>query len=161
MGEEKGPKSCARSRRSSLGGQRGQRSCGGAVRRRRQAHRCSADGGGGVPGSGVGESANERREKREGVLLVLMRAKERASGLFPELCTAAARWRPAGARCCVVRRGEDTAQGKSGSEGSGATRGRPQQAGGGSGALLRRRAAWFSADSERNREAGRRWKAED
>ena len=43
----------------------------------------------------------------------------------------------------------------------GATRGRPQQAGGGSGALLRRRAAWFSTGGERNREAGWRWKAED
>jgi len=42
-----------------------------------------------------------------------------------------------------------------------ATRGRPQQARGGSGALLRRRAAWFSAGGERNREAGRRWKIED
>jgi len=56
-----------------------------------------------------------------------MRAKERASGLFPELCMAAARWRPAGAQCCVARRGEDTARGKSGGEGSGATRGEAQK----------------------------------
>ena len=33
------------------------------------------------PGSRVGESANERREKKEGVLLVLMRTKGESGGL--------------------------------------------------------------------------------
>ena len=112
----------------------------------------------GVWGWGIGK---RMKGKEGGVLLVLMRVKERASGLFPELCTAAARWQMVGARCFVARRGEDTTRGKSGGEGSGTTRGRPQQAGGGSGALLRRRAAWLSAGGERNREAGRRWKIED
>ena len=47
----------------------------------------------------------------------MMRVKERASGLFPELCTAAARWRPAGARCCVARQGRHSARAKSGGGG--------------------------------------------
>jgi len=83
------------------------------------------------------------------------------AGALQQACHRDGEVAAAGARCCVARRGEDTAQGKSGSEGSCATRGRPQQAGGGSGALLRWRAAWFSAGGERNREAGRRWKKEN
>ena len=43
LGEEKGAASCARSRQSSLGGQRGRRSCGEAGRRRAWARRCSAE----------------------------------------------------------------------------------------------------------------------
>ena len=84
---------------------------------------------------GVGVRKTERKggEQNEETPLVLKRARGRALGFFPALATAAVRWRPAGARCCMARRGEDTARGKSGGEGSGATRGRPQQAGGGSG----------------------------
>ena len=51
--------------------------------------------GGGVLGSGVGEMAKGRGERVEGVLVVPMRARERALGLCPELSTATARWRPA------------------------------------------------------------------
>ena len=89
----------------------------------------------------------------------MMRAKERASGLFPELCTAAARWRPAGARCCVARRGEDTTRGKSGSEGLGATCGEAQKqevAGDGP----ERRAALRCAGDRGNKEAGWRKKVD-
>jgi len=51
--------------------------------------------GGGVPGSGVGEMAKGRGERVEGVLVVPMRARDRALGLCPELSTVTARWRPA------------------------------------------------------------------
>ena len=53
-------------------------------------------GGGGVPGSGVGEMAKRRGERVEGVLVVPMRARDRALGLYPELSTVTARWRPCG-----------------------------------------------------------------
>ena len=43
LGEEKGAVSCARSRQSTLGCQRGRRSCCEAGRRRASAHRCSAE----------------------------------------------------------------------------------------------------------------------
>ena len=52
-------------------------------------------GGGVVPGSGVGEMVKGRGERVEGVLVVPMRARDRALGLCPELSTATARWRPA------------------------------------------------------------------
>jgi len=60
------------------------------------AHRRSADGGGGVPGSGVGESENKRRERVAGLFVVPSRARERGLGLCGELATAASRWRPRG-----------------------------------------------------------------
>ena len=118
-----GPGSCARPRRNSLGCQHGRRSCREAARRRRQARRRSADGSGGVPGSGVGESENKRRERVVGLFVVLKRARDRGPGLCSELATASARWRPlgsAGARG-TGRRG--TARGESGSRGQGVTRG--------------------------------------
>jgi len=60
------------------------------------AHRRLADGGGGVPGSGVGESENKRRERVAGLFVVPRRARERGLGLCGELATAASRWRPRG-----------------------------------------------------------------
>ena len=111
----------------------------------------------------VGARKTERKggEQNEETPLVLKRARGRALGFFPALATAAVRWRPAGARCCMARRGEDMARGKSGGEGSGATRGEAQkqevalemaQSGGGSAALPADRG---------NMEAGRRKKKED
>ena len=47
-----------------------------------EAHRRSV-GGGGVPGSGVGEMAKGRGERVEGVLVVPMRARDRALGISP------------------------------------------------------------------------------
>ena len=72
--------------------------------------------GGGVPGSGVREMAKGRGERVEGVLVVLMRVRDRALGLCPELSTATARWRPAepwGARG-TGRRGPARRQGGGG-----------------------------------------------
>ena len=132
--------SCARPRRNSLGCQHGRRSCREAARRRRQAHRRSADGGGGVPGSGVGESENKRRERVAGLFVVLKSARDPGPGLCSELATASARWRPlgsAGARG-TGRRG--TVRGGCGSRGQGVMHGaaaklelacgRPRAAGG-------------------------------
>ena len=45
---------------------------------------------------------------------MLLRAIGGSDGLYPELSTAATRWRPRALCCCVARRGEDTARGKSG-----------------------------------------------
>ena len=53
----------------------------------------------------------------EGVLVVPLRARDWALGLCPELSTAAARWRPAGARCCMARQGRHSAKAKSGGGG--------------------------------------------
>ena len=47
------------------------------------------------------------------------------------LSTAAARWPLAGGSGCVARQGRHNAKAKGGGEGSGATRGRPAQPGGG------------------------------
>jgi len=54
-------------------------------------------GGGGVPGSGVGEMVKGRGERVEGVLVVPMRARDRALGLCLGRATAMARWRALGA----------------------------------------------------------------
>jgi hypothetical protein len=51
--------------------------------------------GGGILGSGVGETAKERGKRFAGVLVVLMRAKDRALGCCNEPSTVAARWWPA------------------------------------------------------------------
>ena len=67
------------------------------------AHRRLADGGGGVPGSGVGESENKRRERVAGLFAVLKRARDRGLGLCGELATAALRWRPRGGFGRVAR----------------------------------------------------------
>ena len=50
--------------------------------------------GGGVLGFWGGELARERGDWNAGVLLVLKRMREGETELFPELATAAARWRP-------------------------------------------------------------------
>ena len=50
--------------------------------------------GGGALGVWGGELAREGRDWNVGVLLVLKRAREGEPMLFPELATAAARWRP-------------------------------------------------------------------
>ena len=74
-------------------------------------------GGGGVLGILGRERAKGRGELVEGVLVVPLRARDWALGLCPELSTAAARWRPAGARCCVARQGRHSAKAKSGGGG--------------------------------------------
>ena len=51
-------------------------------------------GGGGVLGVWGGELARERGDWNVVVSLVLKRAREGEPRLFPELATAAARWRP-------------------------------------------------------------------
>ena len=51
-------------------------------------------GGGGVLEVWGGELARERGERKAGVFLVLKRVREGKLRLFPELATAAARWRP-------------------------------------------------------------------
>jgi hypothetical protein len=56
------------------------------------AHRTGGAGGGGDRGSGVGETAEEPGEWFAGVLLVLMRVKDKALGFCSKLSTAAARW---------------------------------------------------------------------
>ena len=50
--------------------------------------------GGGVLGVRGGELAREREECIAGMLLVLRRSTDGEAGLYPELATAAARWRP-------------------------------------------------------------------
>ena len=82
------------------------------------AHRRSADGGGGVPGSGVGESENKRRERVAGLFAVLKRTRDQGLGLCGELATAAPLWRPRGGSWLVgvAWRGvEAPARGDSGS----------------------------------------------
>ena len=51
-----------------------------------------------------------------GVLLVLKRAREGEPGLFPELATAAAMWRPTGASGVRGRSGGGPARGEKGGE---------------------------------------------
>ena len=53
----------------------------------------------------------------EGVLVVPLRTRDWALGLCPELSMAVARWRPAGARCCVARQGRHSVKTKSGGGG--------------------------------------------
>jgi hypothetical protein len=63
--------------------------------RRPVAHWIGGTGGGVDRGSGVGETAKEQGEWFVGVLVVLMRAKDRALGCCSEPSTAAVRWWPA------------------------------------------------------------------
>ena len=105
-------------------------------------------GGGGVLGFLGRERAKEQGELVEGVLVVPLRAKFWALGLCPELSMAVARWRPAGARCCVARQGRHSAKAKSGGGGRARRVGRQHEqevAGlalhGGNGAEQRRRGA--------------------
>ena len=76
------------------------------------AHRRSADRGGGVPGSGVGESENKRRERVAGLFAVLKRARDRGLGLYGELATAASRWRPRGGSGRMAREGKGQREAK-------------------------------------------------
>ena len=92
------------------------------------AHRRSADGGGGVPGSGVGESENKRRERVAGLFVVPRRARERGLGLCGELATAASRWRPRGGSGRVAREGEGQREAKEQWKRLWATRGRQRTA---------------------------------
>ena len=74
-------------------------------------------GGGGVLGILGRERAKGRGELVEGVLVVPLRARDWALGLCLGRATATARWRPAGARCCVARQGRHSAKAKSGGGG--------------------------------------------
>ena len=73
--------------------------------------------GGGVLERGSEEKAKERGEQVAGVLIVLMHARGESSRLCLGRATATARWRPAGARCCVARQGRHNAKAKSGGGG--------------------------------------------
>jgi hypothetical protein len=59
------------------------------------AHRKEGAGGGDDRGTGLGETVEEPGEWVAGVLVVLMRVKDKALGFYSELSTAAARWLPA------------------------------------------------------------------
>ena len=103
-------------------------------------------GGGGVLGVWGRELAREQGDWNVVVSLVLKRAREGEPGLFPELATAAARWRPTGASVVRGRSGGGPARGERAARSPGTTRGRPRRAGGGlrpslggGGAALRRR----------------------
>jgi len=72
--------------------------------------------GGCVLGSWVGEMAKERGERVVGLLVVLLRVKDRALGCYSEPSTAAARWQPVVVCCCVTRRGGHSARDISGGE---------------------------------------------
>jgi hypothetical protein len=67
--------------------------------------------GGGVLGSGDGETAKERGDQLAGVFVVLMRAKDRELRLYLDLATAAARWRPAGRSGAAWQSDGSTARG--------------------------------------------------
>ena len=103
--------SCAGPRWSSLGGREGRKRSGAAGSRRRLAHR-SSGGGSGVLGFRGGDLARKREKQNEGVLLVLLRARGGEPGHCPGLATAAARWRPSGARVCVAETGKLQREGK-------------------------------------------------
>ena len=95
-------------------------------------------------------------EQYERVPLVPRHALGRDLGLCPELATAAARWRPSGARVCVAETGKLQREGKRAARSSGATRGchGEQEVACGP---PRRRAAPFSAvgrEKQRSREVG-------
>ena len=106
-------------------------------------------GGSSVPSSGSGELAKERGMKLSGVLVLRLRARNRALGVCLGRATATARWRPVGRSVLHGKEMEAPAQGVEGGGSSGATRGRPAQAGGGLPAVPQRR-------RQRNRGAGRR-----
>ena len=72
--------------------------------------------GGGVLGSRSGETTKEQGERFAGVLVVLLRTRGESGGLYPELSTAVARWRPRALCCCVARRGGHSARDSSGWE---------------------------------------------
>ena len=86
-------------------------------------------GGGGVLGVWGGELAREREDWNAGVSLVLKRVREGEPGLFPELATAAARWRPRSTTGVAWRgkRGSSTGGGGPGGCGSAACGGGQQE----------------------------------
>ena len=73
--------------------------------------------GGGVLGRRSGEHVKEQAEWNAGVLVMLVRARGEGGGLCLGRATATARWRPAGARCCVARQGKVQREAKSGGGG--------------------------------------------
>ena len=103
LGEEEGWVSCARSRRSGWRGQRGRRGCGEAGSRRRRARRRSGGAAAAFWDLGLGKWQKNEGNGFAGVLVVLVRAKDRALGCCSKPSTAAARWRPAVVCCCVAR----------------------------------------------------------
>ena len=100
--------------------------------------------------------ARKREKQNEGVLLVLLRARGGEPGHCHGLATAAARWRPSGARVCVAETGKLQREGKRAARSSGATcgcHGEQEVACG----HPRRRAAPLSAsgrEKQRSREVG-------
>ena len=73
-------------------------------------------GGGGVLEVRGGELARELGDWDVGVPLVLKHMRVGEPGLFPELATAAAMWRPTGASGVRGRSGEGPARGEKGGE---------------------------------------------
>ena len=73
-------------------------------------------GGGGVLEIWSGEVAREGWDWNAGNPLVLKRMREGKPGLFPELATAAARWRSTGASGVRGRSGGGPARGQKGGE---------------------------------------------
>ena len=85
---------------------------------------------------------------------MLKRVREGEPGLFPELATAAAMWRPIGASGCVAGAGEVQREGKRAARSPCTTRGRPRRAGGGLRPSLgsgRRRSVPAAEKTERER----------
>ena len=138
---------------SSLGGREGRKRSGAAGSRRRLAH-WSSGGDSGVLGFRGGDLARKREKQTEGVLLVLLRARGGEPGHCPGLATAAARWRPSGARVCVAETGKLQREGKRAARSLGTTRGchGEQEVAYG---LPQRRAAPLSAGGRASRGAGR------
>ena len=68
--------------------------------------------GGGVLRSGDGETAKEQGERVVGLLVVLVRAKDRELRLYLGRATAAARWRPASRSGAAWQSDGSTARGE-------------------------------------------------
>ena len=115
-------------------------------------------GGSSVPSSGSGELAKERGMKLSGVLVVRLRARNRALGVCLVRATATARWRPRGGS---GRRGVHAPGQRSSLGGGGDLPGdvwRPAQRKRGPRGDPERREARRRAGDSRNRGAGWRWK---
>ena len=97
--------------------------------------------------------ARKREKQNEGVLLVLLHVRGEPRHC-PGLATAAARWRPSGARVCVAETGKLQREGKRAVRSPGMTHGRPRLAGGGLRPSLgggRRRSTPAAEEAERER----------
>ena len=79
--------------------------------------------GGGVLGSGDGETAKERGDQLAGVFVVLMHAKDQELRLYLGRATVAARWRPADGLGRVAREERPQREGIGAVKDVGATRG--------------------------------------